>query len=156
MPNWCFNTLEVVGRPREVDAFRKLFEAKDREGNMHPLTNIYPSPACLRTPVTGDEAEKAFEMLAEMNGHDWYDWNVLHWGTNLDIDLQDVSENHDSDAKTMVVTYQFDSAWSPPTNWLDFASVKFPLLEFYLEYNEEGSGLSGEVRLKAGEEIEGG
>jgi hypothetical protein len=40
-------------------------------------------------------------------------------------------------------TVSFDSAWSPPSPWLEYIAPQFPDLNFKLTYQESGMGYCG-------------
>lgn len=71
-------------------------------------------------------------------GHmNWYSWNVANWGTKWDVIAMLVEEGSNS------ITYDFETAWSPPIKFVEKVSNIFPLLEFNLEFREEGMGFEG-------------
>jgi len=88
MPNWCLNKLTISheDRSKVVEFVRAYKEGKTCE-------HYLPRPA----------------------DKDWYEWNVVNWGTKWDIG-SDNGEVHGLNP-TIVdneATMSFDSAWSPP------------------------------------------
>jgi len=73
----------------------------------------------------------------------WYDWQVNNWGTKWDAHVCSETKNEDS------FHVWFDTAWSPPTLWLEKVHNMFPDLSFELKYEEEGMGFWGSVEVNA-------
>jgi hypothetical protein len=65
-------------------------------------------------------------------------------------DMEEIYENSDGDA---VLTYHFDTAYSPPVPVILRMSRKFPTLTFALNYFEMGMAFCGMVVLKNEEVI---
>jgi len=136
MPNWCSNSL-VISTNTEVDIdkareqlkeFRdsaKLIEEDGTEASSISMNNLYPMPKELENTTSPSDKPN------------WYDWRCNNWGTKWDI--QACLEYDEED----VLEYSFDSAWSPPTNFIEKVSKDFPLLRFRLKYEEEGNGYLG-------------
>ena len=144
MPNWCSNRLAVstwckvedeAKARKQIEEFRdkaKLIEEDGTEASSLCMNNLYPMPKELQdTKAPSDEPN-------------WYDWRVEHWGTNWDIDA---CLNYDDEE---YLDYSFESAWSPPTAFLEKVSKDFPLLRFVLKYEEEGCGFLGRAIAKDG------
>ncbi len=78
----------------------------------------------------------------EVNGQsimpDWYNWRVSNWGTKWDVEIDRDIEDEDE------FTCAFDSAWSPPKEWLEKIAQDFPKLHFILNYEESGAGFKGQ------------
>lgn len=68
-------------------------------------------------------------------------------GTKWDVNEPCVSIFEDS------VLYQFDTAWSPPVEFLKNICEKYPLLRFNLSYSEPGAAYEGDLVIEAGEII---
>tara|TARA_Y100001938_G_C8084948_1_gene431381 strand:+ start:235 stop:696 length:462 start_codon:yes stop_codon:yes gene_type:complete len=136
MPNWCSNSL-VISTNTEVDIdkareqlkeFRdsaKLIEEDGTEASSMSMNNLYPMPKELEN--TKSPSDKP----------NWYDWRCDNWGTKWDV--EGCLEYDDED----YLEYSFQSAWSPPTAFLEKVSKDFPLLRFRLKYEEEGNGFLG-------------
>ena len=74
-------------------------------------------------------------------GWDWYTWSIAHWGTKWDVE-EILAEDEDTD----YIGISFETAWSPPIEWVIAVSKKFPSLYFVLTYSEPGMGFAGEYR----------
>ena len=129
MPNWCSNYL-VISTNTEVDrdkARKQIKEFKDKVKLIESefMNNLYPMPKELED--TKSPSDKP----------NWYDWRCNNWGTKWDVDACLEYDEED------VLEYSFDSAWAPPTAFLEKVSKDFPLLKFVLKYEEEGVGFIG-------------
>lgn len=119
------------------------------------MQNILPCPEELRratSPVRAEngETEKEFKervkRCVEQYGHaDWYNWSIANYGTKWDINAEINNQDEDS------ISYYFDSAWSPPTAFVQFVSEKFPNLKFVLEYDEPGMCFRGTATCENGD-----
>ena len=142
MPNWCFNNLTVSlhnesGR-KLVEAFRPN-EAQG-EADPSPFTELYPTPdELMATSATFGEATPEQIANKEKFGHsDWYSWRLANWGTKWDAIEVDFIEEDDESA-----TIRFDTAWSPPTDLLQWYAEQNPDVIFINQYDEEGMGFEG-------------
>lgn len=98
----------------------------------------------------------------------WYSWRLRAWGTKWDAsfgepflalgsDEASVDETTAALGGTVtptVAVYKFDTAWSPPTGFVESASEQFPELEFGLRFGEPGNGFAGIIRWLAGLTLE--
>jgi hypothetical protein len=127
------------------------------DGGKFCMNKVLPCPPELKkvtSPVRAEngETEKEFEARVkrhkEMYGsEDWYDWQCNNWGTKwdaFDIDFDIDIENND-------VSYNFNTAWSPITHFLQNIATKYPLLTFELYYEEPGAGFCGDFEVEGGE-----
>ena len=126
MPNWCMNLLNVSGSVEDMDKWRV---ALPNEGDLHPVLTfdkLYPLP----------QEEK----------ENWYDWQRMNWGTKWDID-----SCYPSYASSDEYTYEFQTAWSPPTELIQNILHDFPGLCFDIYYYEPGGCFAGVMQFKDGE-----
>lgn len=143
MPNWCNNTLTVLKNSSEQDWIG--FMSKSYKDGVFKLNGAFPTPPELLEAVTSDMKDS----LKREHGHDnWYDWRIHNWGTKWDTDEegQQIVE-HTED--TFIV--DFDSAWSPPLEWVRRVSNMYPTLTFDITFMEEGMGFCGKCVCIAGE-----
>lgn len=98
-----------------------------------------PMPVEIRNTVSGSltpEQEKRQAALKKKYGaSDWYGWALTNWGTKWGA--YEVGEVEDIDGG---IRYRFNTAWSPPLEWLLTTSEQFPSLEFSDSYIDEGGG----------------
>jgi hypothetical protein len=70
----------------------------------------------------------------------WYDTNINYYGTKWDIDLEEWEWDFDEDS----VHVNFESAWSPPCNFLRHLVEKYEGITFgEIEYEEQGCDFYG-------------
>ena len=70
----------------------------------------------------------------------WYEWNIKNWGTKWDLIPEEI-EKHKINERTY--KYYFDTAWSPPCEWLEKVGKLYPTIKFKLKYEEPGMGFKG-------------
>jgi hypothetical protein len=144
MPNWCSNTLWVEGNPEQLKDFKSKTtkQADHNQPNRIAFTleGLYPTPAELMRENAFGQSENSEELTEKYGASDWYTWRVSNWGTKWDVTESDIYEN--SDTEFMVV---FDSAWAPPTAWLEYIAPQFPELKFKLAFSEPGMGFCGQA-----------
>ena len=87
----------------------------------------------LRLPLPNHVVE---EITKKYGAKNWYDWNISHFGTKWNAS----GDVHDSGDRIEV---WFDTAWSPPLEWLKRAAKKFPELKFEIHYSEGGMAFYG-------------
>jgi hypothetical protein len=130
MPNWCSNVLKV------------------REDVETSKDELYDFLTKAKGTPEGEEQEREFcfsSLVPRPDGVDWYDWNVQNWGTkwdvNADVELQD--EYFDDEDEGAVAIIRFDTAWSPPIEFIQKVAPMFPTLTFELRFWEGGMGFAG-------------
>ena len=162
MPNWCDNILIVTGEG-VVEFFvdnRGDVESLDKESlDKESLDNT-------NTEDHDDDAEIIQELRRQYNNHvgqssnsiygnllsftkaldDTHDCmeNINVWGTKWDVDEVTVLCEQDE------LTYVFQTAWSPPLEWLHHVGKLYPHLEFKLSYNEPGYDFRGQLVIENG------
>lgn len=163
MPNWCSNKLVVSGASKDLAEFTKTLG----DDNTFRLSQTFPVPEELRDVVVGSTIQFAIptnkddprarpnitnpgeferyedvpqETLSEwtqkFGATNWYDWSIQNWGTKWDAKGEMTVEDGECYC-------WFDTAWSPPTQWLETVSAKFPKLNFELHFAEGGMGFYG-------------
>lgn len=107
----------------------------------------------------------------------WYGWRTANWGTKWDAVFGDygvaLSNVEGADPQATVdlqgrmfvpsgeratVIYDFDTAWGPPSTWLERTAELEPELTFVMSYGEAGMDFGGEITIGKDvfEEKEGG
>jgi hypothetical protein len=132
MPNHVYSLVSVYGKENELETLKK--DLKGEEKNEHISFNrVIPRP----------EDEK-----------DLREWQISNWGTKWDAYAQPDEEPKilgesnslkyikDEDPLA-VITYHFQTAWSPVPQVLEVLSRKYPQCIFKYAYLEEGEGFSG-------------
>lgn len=137
MPNWCRNTLVVEGDEISL----KLFVEKVGQTGkilsfaihiVPPTEAEFAAEEAARGGGGGGDGEKKFSFPS------WYAWNVANWGTKWDCkDASIVCET------SGMVTFIFDTAWSPPNPWLAAVALMEPTLRFTMTFEDEGCEFAG-------------
>jgi hypothetical protein len=141
MPNWCDNTIKVTGPADKLALF--VSKATGGEGL---LSSLFPMPENKEQRIE----ESAGCYLLNYSGgaddlHDqtWYYWNVHNWGTKWDIPQKELHQSEYTPGKDAAWEASFQSAWSPPVEWLTKVAKDYPYLDFDLEYMELGNWYAG-------------
>ena len=119
MPNWCSNSVLITGASEEVS---RLVDFVKDEHSTFSLNKMIPRPL--------EEEEN------------WYEWNCKNWGTKWNIAEVSVSE------KEGEVTFDFDSAWSPPIPAVIALAGAFPMLKIVHMYAEPGVVFGGIITMQ--------
>jgi len=133
MPNWCYNKLKITGTKGEMAKFKK-----DLNGKPLSFNKFVPMPP---------EIEKSLGNPGAVP--EWYSWRCSNWGTKWDINPGDITTIRDEDN---LILYEFDTAWSPPNEFIYRLAQLYPRLELSNVYQEEGEGFKGRYAVR-GEDI---
>ena len=128
MPNWVNNTLIIKGHARTVGKVETLL--KNGEQAL-VLNNLLPCPEGLLNDDWQTNQEIHDANVAKYGVGGWYDWRVKYWGTKWDVADASFAKSKGE------ISYGFDTAWSPPCEWVAALSKRFPSLTITLEYHEE-------------------
>jgi hypothetical protein len=152
MPNWVYNNLTLEGHKdlldEVVEQLNKPFTIKDTTYDK-PIISFWnmvkPSDDIL------EEYHGTANAGSMTNPNNWYSWNNQHWGPKWDIAVGNGEEYAETSISRSddVVSYNFQTAWSPPIPALVALSNKYPELELWLEYEEE-QGWGGEMTIQDG------
>ena len=163
MPNWCMNTLTVTGNAKDLETFvfanlglPAKYPLQEWEKELNPdykeptelhfcFNALVPTPQSV-IEIGYDAGGRLPEKAQSCEILDGYHWNIQNWGTKWDI-------YHDSiDPDTMgwhegctKISFNFDTAWSPPEQWLRKVVKIFPSLIFALHYEEPGAWVAGDM-----------
>ena len=161
MPNYCWNHLEVTGDEKQLREFVEKSTINIEEGNEFTFNGTHPMPEEFNNITTGSctidgvsckkwietdgkripVTEETLKELKEKYGADnWYDWSIMHWGTKWDACEPNICHN---DIDYFAVS--FETAWSPPVEWIQNILKDFPDLCFTLEYEEPGMCYGGKL-----------
>ena len=155
MPNYCWNILNINGPEEDINKFLdKSMVKKDGDTEDYfSFSGTVPEPDYETTPVkltypevsakfakTKKQKEKIMENKPTIRKDSWWDWRVQNWGTKwepMDPNIEQGNPEH--------VQITFDSAWSPPIEWLHKVHLDYPNLQFHLEFEEPGMNFYGYV-----------
>lgn len=124
MPNWCENSLTITGENEEIRKFKEE-----------------------NTIIVDGELTLSFNLMVTLPQEEednWYDWHVTYWGTKWDLSNCIINDTGN------ILNFNFDTAWSPPENWVIYVSPYYPNLSFELKYAEAGMGFSGRTIIQNG------
>ena len=149
MPNWCENRLCVyciMDHPEELSNFIEIVKNPEDKSDLS-MGKLLPCPdELLKQDSANKNPDDYRAELIKKYGHaDCDDWCVANWGTKWDLCSVRTIEYNDN-----YIVYDFESAWSPPTNWVIAIMQKFPNLNFRLKYDESGMKFFGVLEIEDG------
>jgi hypothetical protein len=162
MPNWCRNTLAVLGAHDALARFQTFAEGEVTYSNGSSdhlsllFENFVPLPEALRRRGFGDhldpqeqaEQNRIDAELTERYGYsNRRDFCFKEWGTKWQPDDVAVAGIDGG------IAYDFATAWTPPVPIVIAASMRFPELRFILTYSEYMCGYRGELEYEGGEVV---
>lgn len=130
MPQKIKNTIAPSGSARGKKWINED-KAKIRDVNLSEMLGTEIEVDLI--PCENNTDEKCEALKKEYGADNWYDWNIITYGTKWDIDADDFVKGDEE------FNVNFDTAWSPPTNFLYNLQKKFPDLDMRLTYQLEGS-----------------
>jgi hypothetical protein len=115
MPNHVYNRLIIKGVSNKLEQF--YIENKNEEN------------------INKDEKEELLcfsNLVPIINQDNWYEERIQKWSTKWEPYDIIIKENYDNN----ILEYEFNTAWSPPHEWLLTVSKIYPELEFTI-YSED-------------------
>jgi hypothetical protein len=97
-------------------------------------------PEIKLTPCENNTHEKCRLLKEEFGVDNWYDWNISNYGTKWDVEVLSESFYEKEETNFLI---EFNTAWSPPENFLLKLQERFPNLDIKLSYTLEGSSDCG-------------
>jgi Ferredoxin-like domain in Api92-like protein len=146
VPNWSYNVLTVTGPSERLREFK------------HAVRSAQPDPETGKRAVLdlGRHLPMPPELLADKGDlaagrlPDWSACRLEHWGTKWNAMWPTLSWT----LRSGELRYRFQTAWTPPVEWLQFVAAVHPALAFELTYQEELDHFSGVMRFEAGGIVE--
>tara|TARA_S200000501_G_scaffold335771_1_gene340652 strand:+ start:37 stop:699 length:663 start_codon:yes stop_codon:yes gene_type:complete len=135
MPNWCENTLNISGESNELENF--YLENRNYDNEKNEELDFLKSVPMPENVLQGNLSLQE----RQLNPNNWYDWNITNLGTKWNVSDAYYTKNENE------IIYEFLTAWSPPTSWLEKTADKYPNLIFKMKYCEESMGFAGEIVL---------
>ena len=137
MPNWCYNTVEIVGPKENIDQFEKFLT--DRSGEDW-FDYFLPTPVELNdTQSPNRDTVLAQQLIEKYGAIDWYDWNVNNWGTKWNCTANGFERTGE-----MSIKFTCETAWAPPTTlYQRIADQEFGEYDVKALYLEEGMAFVG-------------
>ena len=124
MPNWCSNYLTVVGNSNDIKKFIDDVSSKD---DCFDFEKIRPTPPELLEKNT----------FPPNDG--WYSWRLANWGTKWSPDTE-----NDWNVTGELAGLNFETAWGPPCEMIQYLSDKYQNLDFHMQWVEPGMAIVGE------------
>ena len=120
MPNWT--ECELIINSKDKIALKDFIEKAEnkKENSLLSFNSLMPIP--------------------ERQEEDWYDWNIKNWGTKWDLIPEETQRNK---VNERTYKYYFDTAWAPPSKWLEKVGKLYPTINFKLKYDEPGMRFKG-------------
>ena len=119
MPNWCNNSIKIVGDVETLSQLKPVIEA-----GTGLLQAIAPMPAELEGTT------------APSDSPNWYDWCLANWGTKWDPEVHlEFTDNGDG---TAIIEGWFDTAWGPPIEAMNTLSQDWDSCFIEMMYEEGG------------------
>ena len=133
MPEKIKNTVSPSSSAKNKKWMNEDEVAAERESKISDVLGTKPSIELI--PCENNTPEKCKALIEEYGADNWYDWNISNYGTKWDAEsvLGDIEV---SDGEFIT---SFDTAWSPPSTFLEKLQNKFPELDIRCSYTLEGS-----------------
>jgi hypothetical protein len=170
MPNWCENYLTVHGRERDVTEFVERARGSGPRYKQHLLNyfqdlnnsgtqeqydlcfhSLVPVPERLLARTYGSQDEesaraKPLEGQSFSPHYEDRDWEVFNWGCKCGPHVVALNRLGPEE-----MSYDFDTPWTPPLEFVKRASLLFPLLIFTLKFCEPNTDLEGWCVVQCGQ-----
>ena len=140
----------MYGSDEEIKMLCKLYEVEwsNRGDLLSAISKKYGLDVSL-----SEGMGRTYNHNTKTYGHrTWYSWCISNWGTKWDTCRSTIKKDVKKDGQRRL-TYNFDTAWSPPVTALEKISELYPDLKFKLKYYEAGMGFKGIFIIKAGSVI---
>ena len=143
----------VSGTNVDNVTFTNDWEIKSAEQtNIERVAKNEPTlPVPVGIPCENNSAEKRKALVKEYGHSDWYEWQTANWGTKWDCNSIDTGIEINKPSRFKV---EFDSAWCPPTTWLERVQEKYPKLKIKLRWQIEGNQGRGLITTNEDGELE--
>lgn len=152
MPNWCNNSVEIVGPRDKIRALWAQAQKDEAEGG-GLLQGMRPMPEGLRSETAPAPDDLAERNQALYGAPDWYSWRTTNWSTKWEVSIEGLEFEEDDDSYDRPfarITGWFDSAWAPPCSAFEFYAEQNPDVRLTLDYHESGMGFVGRSEFTDG------
>jgi len=140
MPNWCENTLKLVGSKSDIEKFHEENTiVLEKHGVKKAVLSFEKS-----VPANGKiDVEEVRKRNPDMKClPDWYLEQREAWGCKWDVGADDCTISNDFSR------YSFATPWSPPYAWLRTIGMLYPTLKFTLDYDEPAMDYIGTMSVE--------
>ena len=158
MPNWCYNQGSISGTKDSIKKFIKdglqvetlpenMTEIDDllqnfeelSIGNWLPMPQIFSDFDTTNYPDKFPDAVK--EQMEKYGVVGWRDWRSKFYGCKWDCNFDNIQ--YTENWGESIITFYFDSPWSPPIAWFKNIQEKYPDLDIEVQFIEHGICFSG-------------
>jgi len=150
MPNWVSNNLTIYGSAEDIADFKEkasqakttVWEGKEAldEAVLSFMNFIAPPQEAIASgEYYGTHGWKDGKEVGR-TPNNWYEFNSREWGTKWDASDEELTEESETS-----LTYNFQTAWAPPTPVFQAMAEQHKGLTFYIEcIEEQGWGVAYE------------
>ncbi len=139
------NRLKMSGNPERIIEALEFVKYNDYGIGTIDFNKITPMPKWVYDgKLLTKEIEKKYGA-----GNCWYQWCIKNWGTKWNS-----YHNSISDVEPSSFTFEYQTAWSPPTPVLTKLFEMFPRLSFTIDYIDEGWLYAGTMTSENGELVD--
>lgn len=135
MPNWCYNTLTITGKPKALN--KMLKQVKVDKNRVDDFNENQETIFSFNKVIPMPESEK----------DNWYEWRVQNWGTKWNADVQYETTDQWENGEVFI---EFNTAWAMPIPVLETLSKQHPTLTFFMRAYEESYAFWQIFTLKNG------
>mgnify|MGYP003134430610 FL=1 len=153
MPNWCNNELFISVDFPPGNLLPHELESLENGRAWKQLQEVNK---CLEEDTKKSDKDKRIlgfqNFVHSEQNENWYENNVSNWGTKWNITCWNavlLEERHDREISAF-----FDTAWSPPLNFVKNMSKQYPDLVIGIQYAEWGMDFGGFAVFKKGKMVE--
>lgn len=154
MPNHITNILDVTGSKKLVEAFKNKVYRKGDKTKGEDAEHIFdfettvpmPKSMHITCPARTDKEKEIYaENKAQYGAGDWHEFGCKFFGTKWNAYSACEPEKIESG-----IRFRFDTAWSPPAQWINTTAKQFPELKFRDRWIEGGGAGDYTVWTEAG------
>lgn len=145
MPNWCYNSVSIVGSKNDIDdIMEKYFDSKCISFN-----KVIPYPEEYRIADEKAKSRQLGEYIKDGYNNGGYEWCLDNWGTKWEAFDGNLDRPKDTE-----LTMGFDTAWSPCEPIFVELSKKYPNIAIRHYFDEPMMCFRGENDYANGEVFE--
>lgn len=131
MPNWCNNSIRIMGNPNTIRIIKETIE-RCQNGKGDDETRLFKNLVGYPEHLTGKEIND-----------NWYHLHIDWFGTKWDVDTQSIDFNMED----REISFWVETAWSPPIEFLKNLVLQYENIEAYIFYSEGGCDFCGETNI---------
>lgn len=143
MPNWCENELKIEGNRKDLAELKKF--AKGKNG-------VLDFNSFVQYPKRFADKDKNSKGIIRADGYNsgGYEWCIANWDTKWNACNSNATKVVKEYNDSYGLSYDFETAWSPPIKVIVAMSKKFKKLSFDIRFFECGMAFNGRVEISKG------